>query len=68
MSGVGKIGGRRTKKAAGVLPGGLSESHCVSLVGTYGESSERGRVGRFLPVSTMKVVGWPAAPLIQVVG
>ena len=47
-------------------PGGLSEGLCVSLVGTYGESSERGRVGRFLRSNTMKVAGLAMAPWVQV--
>ena len=47
-------------------PGGLSEGSCVSLVGTYGESSERGRVGRFLRSNTMKVAGLAMAPWVQV--
>ena len=58
--------GRRTRKAAGLVPGGLSEGLCVSLVGTYGESSERGRVGRFLRSNTMKVAGLAIAPCVQV--
>ena len=47
-------------------PGGLSERFCVSLAVAYGESSERGRVGRFLRSNTMKVAGLAMAPWVQV--
>ena len=58
--------GPENEKGRRADPGGLSESHCVSLVGTYGESSERGRVGRFLRSNTMKVAGLAMAPWVQV--
>ena len=67
----GWVGGDRepwpeNEKGRRADPGGLSEGLCVSLVGTYGESSERGRVGRFLRSNTMKVAGLAMAPWVQV--